>query len=69
VRPVLVVLPLGILLAAKLVPREIMAEFRAEAEGRRAGHPVSWAGAVVIVAIWIVAVLATVYWLAGLVRS
>ena len=34
----LIVLPLGILLAAKLVPREIMAELRAEAERGRAGR-------------------------------
>ena len=65
----LVVLPLGILLAAKLVPQEIMAELRAEAEGKRGERPVSRVGAAVIIGIWIVAVLATVYWLAGLVRS
>jgi uncharacterized membrane protein YkvA (DUF1232 family) len=65
----LVVLPLGILLAAKLVPQEIMAELRAEAEGKRGERPVSRVGAAVIIGIWIVAVLATVYWLAGLVWS
>ena len=65
----LVVLPLGILLAAKLVPQEIMAELRAEAEGKRGERPVSRVGAAVIIGIWIVAVLAAVYWLAGLVWS
>ena len=65
----LIVLPLGILLAAKLVPRELMAELRAEAERGRAGRMVSWAGAAVIVGVWIVAVLAAVHWLAGRVRS
>ena len=54
----LIVLPLGIFLAAKLVPREIMAELRAEAERGRAGRMVSWAGAALI---WIVAVLAAVH--------
>jgi uncharacterized membrane protein YkvA (DUF1232 family) len=61
----LIILPLGILLAAKLVPREVMKELRAEAEGSRAGRPMSWAGAAVIIGFWIVAFLATVYWLAG----
>ena len=65
----LVVLPFGILLAAKLVPREIMAELRAEAESSHGGRPVSWSGAAVVIGVWIVAVLATVYWLADLVRS
>jgi uncharacterized membrane protein YkvA (DUF1232 family) len=48
----LVVLPLGILLAVKLIPPEIMAEHRAaalEAEGK----PASRAAAAVIIAIWI----------------
>lgn len=48
----LVVLPLGIMLAVKLIPPDIMAEHRAtafEAEGK----PTSRAAAAVIVAIWI----------------
>jgi uncharacterized membrane protein YkvA (DUF1232 family) len=65
----LMVLPLGILLAVKLVPQEITAELRAEAERKRGERPVSRVGAAVIVGIWIVAVLATVCWLAGPVRS
>lgn len=46
----LVIVPLGILLAVKLVPSELMAEFRAEAATR--AKPVSKAGLAVIVAIW-----------------
>ena len=37
--------------------------------GKRGERPVSRVGAAVIIGIWIVAVLATVYWLAGFVRS
>ena len=62
----LVVLPLGILLAVKLVPREIMADLRAKAEGRRGERSVSWAGAAVIIGIWIVAALAIAYWFTSL---
>ena len=56
----LVIVPLGILLAVKLVPADLMAEFRAEAAQRV--KPVSRAGLACIVAIWLVAAL----WLAWL---
>jgi uncharacterized membrane protein YkvA (DUF1232 family) len=48
----LIILPLGILLVVKLIPPTLMAEFRAEAD-RRAERPVSRAGAVAVVALWI----------------
>ncbi len=51
----LVIVPLGILLAVKLVPAALMAEFRAQA-ARRA-KPASRAGLAFIVAIWIASVL------------
>ena len=47
----LLLVPLGILLAVRLIPTELMAEFRAAAMGHR--KPVSRAGAVVIVVIWL----------------
>ena len=62
----LVVLPLGILLAVRLVPREIMAELRARAEGGSGGRPVSRAGAVAIVTLWLVAAAAAALGLARL---
>ena len=55
----LVVVPLGILLAAKLVPSELMAEFRDEATQR--AKPVCRIGLIIIVAIWIAAVLLLAY--------
>jgi uncharacterized membrane protein YkvA (DUF1232 family) len=54
----LVVLPLGIALAVKLIPPEIMAEHRAAALAVRA-RPTSFAAAVVITAWIAAAVLAT----------
>ena len=54
----LVIVPLGILLAVRLVPAGVMAELRAEA-ARRA-KPVSRAGLAAVVAIW----LGAVAWLA-----
>ena len=53
------VLPLGIALAVKLIPPEIMAEHRAAALAVRA-RPTSFAAAAVVIAAWIAAaVLAT----------
>jgi uncharacterized membrane protein YkvA (DUF1232 family) len=55
----LIVVPLGILLAVKLVPAELMAEFRAEAARRSV--PSSRAGLFFIVAIWVVAAAALLW--------
>ena len=49
-----ILLPLGILLAVRLVPPAVMAEHRATAAAA-AARPVSRAAAVFIVAVWIVA--------------
>lgn len=51
----LIVVPIGILLAVKLVPFELMAEFRVEAARRM--KPASKVGLAVVVAIWIAAAL------------
>jgi uncharacterized membrane protein YkvA (DUF1232 family) len=58
----LVIAPLGIALAIRLIPQEVMAECRQAAqEAVGQDRPASWPAAVVIVAIWlIVAALAAV---------
>ncbi len=56
----LVIVPLGILLAIRLIPPELMEEFRREARGRV--RPASRGGAVAVVAVWIV-VAALLIWL------
>jgi len=58
----LIIVPLGILLVIKLVPAELMAEFRAEA-ARREGAPRSTVAAVVIVLTWIAAAGLLLWWL------
>jgi uncharacterized membrane protein YkvA (DUF1232 family) len=50
----LVIVPLGILLAVKLVPPDLMAEFREEAR-RRCENPTGRAGAAIVVALWLLA--------------
>jgi uncharacterized membrane protein YkvA (DUF1232 family) len=59
----LVILPLGILLAVRLVPPDLMREFRAAAE-QRSERPVSRAGAVAVVALWFgaAALLLWLFW-------
>ena len=59
----LLIVPLGIMLAVRLVPPQLMAEFRAEASAREA-RPMSHLGAVAIVALWLTAaaVLIWIFW-------
>ena len=57
----LVIVPLGILLAVRLVPPDLMAEFRAEAA--RPAKPVSRAGLVAVLVVWAAAALLLAAWL------
>jgi uncharacterized membrane protein YkvA (DUF1232 family) len=61
----LIIVPLGVALAARLVPKEILAEHRAEAARRfaKAKPRVLW-GAVIIVGLWLLlaALVAFVLW-------
>jgi uncharacterized membrane protein YkvA (DUF1232 family) len=50
----LVIVPLGIMLAIKLIPDDLMPEFREKAT-RLEGRPASYAGVAVIVLIWLAA--------------
>lgn len=62
----LLIVPLGIMLAIRLVPKELMAEFRAEAV-RRAERPVSGGGLAFILAIWIFCLISLLWSLRRLV--
>jgi uncharacterized membrane protein YkvA (DUF1232 family) len=59
----LVIVPLGILLAVKLVPPALMAEFRDTASRIGGRPPVSRWGAAIIVALWLVGIALVVTWL------
>jgi uncharacterized membrane protein YkvA (DUF1232 family) len=56
-----IAVPLGILLAVRLVPADVMAELRAEAD-RRAERPTSRAAAVVVVAVWLLFAAGVGWW-------
>src|SRR5436305_13051574 len=62
----LIIVPLGIALVVRLIPPEVIEEYRISATDSQ-GTPVSFAGTTVIVLVWIVAVelggwLACRYW-------
>ena len=56
----MVILPLGIVLAVRLVPPDLMAEFRREAD-RLSERPASRAGAAMIIVLWLLAAAALLW--------
>jgi uncharacterized membrane protein YkvA (DUF1232 family) len=58
----LLIVPAGIWLAVRLVPAELMNEFRAQA-ARIVSRPTSWAGMLLVVAAWLVAAGLLTWWL------
>jgi uncharacterized membrane protein YkvA (DUF1232 family) len=60
----IILVPLGIILAVRLIPVPLMEEFRATAAARK-GRPVSRIGAVVVATIWLAsaALLIWAFWL------
>jgi uncharacterized membrane protein YkvA (DUF1232 family) len=56
----LILVPLGIWLAVKLVPAELMVEFRAQAEAL-GGKPSGRAAAIAIIIFWL-AIMAVIFW-------
>lgn len=61
----MIIVPLGLALALKMIPREVMEEHRREARGRLAeGVPRRWVGAVVVICIWILLLWLVAYPLA-----
>jgi uncharacterized membrane protein YkvA (DUF1232 family) len=59
----LILIPMGIALAIKLVPHSVLAECRARAqETIQNGKPVSWAAGAVIVVIWLVLAALCIVW-------
>lgn len=59
----LLIVPLGILLAVRLIPAPLMTEFRSQA-AQRTSRPASRAGLIAVLAIWMTAALglAWLFW-------
>jgi len=62
----LVILPLGIMLAVKLVPADLMAEFRAAAVTDGRAPVLGTAGAAIVVSLWILGATVAALWLMAL---
>ena len=61
----LILVPLGITLAIRMIPEAVMDECRAQAEAEPwAGKPKNWFGAAIIVALWVVCIV----WVIGFFR-
>lgn len=58
----LVLVPLGVALALRLIPPDVLAESRARARDLT-GRPVNWAAAAVIVAIWLGLAVLVILWM------
>lgn len=58
----LVIVPLGILLAVKLVPTELMAEFRAAADRVERPRVLGRWGAALVVGLWVLGVVVAALW-------
>ena len=56
----LIIVPLGILIVVKLIPPEIIAEYRASAAAAQ-GRPVNHAAAIVIVVVWAASIVAAAW--------
>lgn len=59
------IVPLGILLAVKLVPPELMTEFRAATSRTDRPSTLGRWGAALVVALWIVGVITVTFWCAA----
>ena len=58
----LILVPLGLLIAIRLIPRDVMAELRARAESQSSA-PESRTAAAVVIALWLAALLIAALWL------
>ena len=59
----LLIVPLGILIAVRLVPAGLMTEFRAAASGADRPAALGRWGAIVIFALWILGIAAAAFWI------
>ena len=66
----LLLVPLGVALALRLIPPEVMAECRARAQAAMSqGKPTNWAAAGLIVAVWLLAAAGAIALITRSVRS
>jgi uncharacterized membrane protein YkvA (DUF1232 family) len=60
----LILVPLGLVIAIKLIPQEVMAECRSRAQEAMAnGKPVSRTAAAVVIGIWVLLAALGIFWI------
>ena len=57
-----IIVPLGTLLAIRLIPPALLEEHRIAAKEQSHKHPISYIGAAVILMIWLIVVVALLFW-------
>lgn len=60
----LIIIPVGIALVVRLIPAQLMAEFRTEAL-LRSDRPMSYAAAAIVVVVWTVVLVVLGHWIIG----
>jgi uncharacterized membrane protein YkvA (DUF1232 family) len=55
----LVLIPLGIALLIKMMPKDVLEECRVKAQSLEADKPMGWIGAAIVICIWAVALYVT----------
>ena len=60
----LIIIPLGIALVVRLIPAQLMAEFRTEAS-LISDRPISYAAATVVIVVWTVVMFVLGHWIIG----
>ncbi|HEY9725985.1 MAG TPA: YkvA family protein [Chroococcales cyanobacterium] len=65
----LILVPLGIILVLKMIPPDVLADCREQAEAAmNEGKPTNWIAAVVIVTIWLLLGILTVVWVGRILK-
>jgi uncharacterized membrane protein YkvA (DUF1232 family) len=65
----LILVPLGVYIALRMFPREVLDEYRAKAETHgKAGKPKNWIAGMLIIAIWIAAAVWSAWYFYGILR-
>ena len=58
----LILVPLGIMLAIRLIPAPVLSDLRRTAADQLARRPTSWIGAIAIIGIWLVCAALVAWW-------
>src|SRR6478672_384442 len=66
----LVLVPLGIVLARRMIPPDVLAECREKARSRLAeGKPTNWVAAGVIIAVWVLLAVLAMAWITRAIQA